>query len=781
MNEIKSMRKSNKKVFDLGNGNKKAQIFGAPVHYKDKSKNEWLDININVKQEQNWETEYCITENTFKAYFNDITDAENLTLASFDVDGNWINYKMVDANPDNFEILDNGIKYMNVYPSVDLEYIVSSRQLKENIIIKDETGILSGYSFTLKKQKDLVCTYYADKSIGILDKNYKKLFTIKAPFMYDANGVISYDVEWEIGKVEYNGVEYELLTLVPNQEWLNSEDRVYPICVDPTATLDYNDVEVQDAYVYEGLPNSNYGDRVYIEVEDDDPHDTDGWIQYETKLTNHTINSVNWNVYEEAGFEVLSSIRIYYKIYSSWNENLITDNNQPSYSSDYVSRTFYGFSWNSIDMTNIFTDWFDGVEDNNGFKMRMSSSGETMRFTSKDSTSTSLIHYLEIDYTSVDVISTTTLSTNVSLPTQYYNEFTSLTFNYDSSNNPNLDKYRIFIYDLDDNLIYDSGQIDVNIAPDTNVVHTLTSTITTVDSYKVQIQSITDDGVTGETSSLSSFYYFSVVDTPVVKYNKITIYGGTSTFDKIRVLSRELTNAEINSLAFTDEYTWDEYTTFYAEFNDNTDAGNIPSGTGAITKWKITRTKTGDPIAVTVAELDDLIQEFYDYRALKDEQYVYRLYGITSSEVIAPAQSEYITSDYYGWFLIDPDTDTVYKFDINLSSGTLNNDTDFTRYQTYTRTDAYSRGERDMISGQLTALFHDFETDDCGELVQTNEDLANFKTFVNSSVDKYLKDRRGRIWKVQTNGVPETQWNDALQEQVISVTFSYYESGDVFE
>ena len=48
--EITGLRKERSKVFDLGNGTKRAVFHCKPIHYKNGS-NEWNDINLNLREE----------------------------------------------------------------------------------------------------------------------------------------------------------------------------------------------------------------------------------------------------------------------------------------------------------------------------------------------------------------------------------------------------------------------------------------------------------------------------------------------------------------------------------------------------------------------------------------------------------------------------------------------------------------------------------------------------------------------------------------------------------
>lgn len=96
----------------------KATIYSAPINYKDEN-DEWKEIVTDLDTKVNWETEYCVEKNNFKTYFNDMTDPINPTLASFEYDGKWINYKMVDAEPEEIIVDKSKILWREVKPYID--------------------------------------------------------------------------------------------------------------------------------------------------------------------------------------------------------------------------------------------------------------------------------------------------------------------------------------------------------------------------------------------------------------------------------------------------------------------------------------------------------------------------------------------------------------------------------------------------------------------------------------------------------------------------------------
>ncbi|MCL2106995.1 MAG: DNRLRE domain-containing protein, partial [Oscillospiraceae bacterium] len=125
--------------------------------------------------------------------------------------------------------LSSAVVYENIFPGADLEYIVTPAKVKENIVIKQAQAEYI-YHFDLSLG-GLIPVPREDGSIALLksEDDEEPLFVLEAPYMYDAAGAVSFDVEMELSK---SG----LLTLTANTAWINDEQRVLPVVVDPTLT-----------------------------------------------------------------------------------------------------------------------------------------------------------------------------------------------------------------------------------------------------------------------------------------------------------------------------------------------------------------------------------------------------------------------------------------------------------------------------------------------------------------------------------------------------------------
>ncbi len=123
------------------------------------------------------------------------------------------------------------VRYSDVLGTADVEYLVTETGIKENIIL--DTVPSKGYfvSFTFTAP-GMTWNVNKDKSISFFNEKSKEVFTMQAPYMFDASGTVSEDVEVEV----YRSREGNIIKYTPSFEWLSDKNRVYPVTVDPSFT-----------------------------------------------------------------------------------------------------------------------------------------------------------------------------------------------------------------------------------------------------------------------------------------------------------------------------------------------------------------------------------------------------------------------------------------------------------------------------------------------------------------------------------------------------------------
>ncbi|MEA4826089.1 MAG: DNRLRE domain-containing protein, partial [Clostridium sp.] len=265
-------------------------------------------------------------------------------------------------NDEDKKILKNinsKIKYENIENKVNLEYNITSKKVKESIVLNEKVDN-PNFQFTLKA-KNLIAKLNKDKSISFYDnvENSKLIYTMEAPFMYDSKEEISKDIEVTL---EQKGNNYTL-NILPNKEWLDSADRGYPIVIDPTVETSQDINSIHDSYVAEGVPSSNYGGVEFLQVG-------------KGSVTGINRSYIYFDLPNISSSNIITKAYLYlwlnqsnltpnqidvHKVNSGWSSSSITWNNKPGFNSKIEEYAIvsgdaggYPFQW---DVTSIAKEW----------------------------------------------------------------------------------------------------------------------------------------------------------------------------------------------------------------------------------------------------------------------------------------------------------------------------------------------------------------------------------------------------------------------------------------
>lgn len=250
--ELINLRKRNEKHFLNEDGSIQALIYDEDIHYlKD---GVYEEIN-NTLVENN--DRFCNKMNDIQVSFSKCND-EN--LVAFKKDRHYIIMNIMGSNrvfnkelkKDNKIRKKGSISYLNIFDNVDLNYIILPNKIKENIIINDKTAIRDKIVFRI--MTDLELRLEDNKILSDSD------LVIDKSFMIDSNNVINDNLRYTLTKKDNM---YEL-TLSLDREWLENDDRKYPVFIDPTITT--KDKSLSDTYISRKNPTVNYGNDTNLKV-----------------------------------------------------------------------------------------------------------------------------------------------------------------------------------------------------------------------------------------------------------------------------------------------------------------------------------------------------------------------------------------------------------------------------------------------------------------------------------------------------------------------------------
>ena len=272
----------------------------------------------------------------------------------------------------------SSVRYQNVFASADIEYILTSNDVKENIIVKSPQ-ISYTYSFALSVQS-LTAELQETGEIVFRDIHTNEIkYHIPAPYMYDSLGSVSHDVEYSLETVS-NGY---VITITADSSWLNNAERAFPVTIDPTIQK----AIVFDTFISSANPTENYG------------YSSELWISPSRisllRCSMPTIPSgcqfyaANLYVYYYY-YSYITDGGLYagaYQVMHSWSENELTWNIAQPSSTTYISSTRLSTGYMSgargaysgspktasFDVTTAAASWYANPSSNFGIALKYQS------------------------------------------------------------------------------------------------------------------------------------------------------------------------------------------------------------------------------------------------------------------------------------------------------------------------------------------------------------------------------------------------------------------------
>ena len=285
-------------------------------------------------------------------------------------------------------VKDNAIRYNNVLPDVDYQYTIFGNSVKEDIILlQRDTAHSFRYllnTYGLKATLSGNTLYLYEEGT---DPEQDAVFVLEAPEMEDAVGEISFGVELQL---EESGEESTYaVTVSADSDWLDADDRVYPVRIDPTA-IQVGKSAIHVACAEQGSPNSVIGDNAYPYVGYDDGITSGNLAGFHSKHLNcRSYFAIDYDfsaLAEEpeivsAAFQVTQKTRWskgssefgLFGVEEPWQVGSLTWNNQLNYNHYFLdSRTASTTRGEalSFDVTEEVSAWINGTAENHGLVMK---------------------------------------------------------------------------------------------------------------------------------------------------------------------------------------------------------------------------------------------------------------------------------------------------------------------------------------------------------------------------------------------------------------------------
>lgn len=420
--EVIDRREETVKHFRTEDGSFTAVQYNVPVHEKDEN-GEWQDIDNTLSASG---SEYA-TSNARVKFAKKTTGNETLFTLH---DGNRkITMSLSGANkkvasqvtntrtefPEDatqlqklmtLDKLSSKILYPDILDGVDLEYVVNSCNIKENIIVKERAD---SYSYTFEIQlNNLEAVLCEDGSVAISDPDTDEIvYTIPKGYMFDADGEYSDTVTYTLtngGNGKYS------LTVTADAEWINDEGRALPVTVDPPINSTAYTSGIVDTYVDSDNPSASYSSFSYLASGTGSVGQE--FISYwkinslPTIPVNSFIVSAEFSLYCQdyrvhSGNE--TSVRIgAYRVTTDWDSSMTWTNASVCTSTaliDYADVNAESESqYVSWDITRLYKQWNDGTANYGIALARMKQGSSDALFASSETTNDPrlMIHYRDM-------------------------------------------------------------------------------------------------------------------------------------------------------------------------------------------------------------------------------------------------------------------------------------------------------------------------------------------------------------------------------------------------
>ncbi len=259
--EIEEDRGAFSKFFMQDDRSKLAVVMQTPMHYQD-DQGDWQDIDntlVNTKDSLGNE----ILEN--KA--GDVTLQLPKVLTADETvnvmkDDYQVSFKIKDVVQDSDGLVEetssdedlyeidvvaqsletisekSTVTYEEIADNTDVKFDVLPGTVKESIIINDKSAIQTLYAYEIIAQ-GLTAELLEDNSIKFYAADGTVIFTMPTPYMLDSAEEPGFSSDIQIEFEDLGNGEYAL-SYIPDEDWINSSERVYPIIIDPTISTQPN-------------------------------------------------------------------------------------------------------------------------------------------------------------------------------------------------------------------------------------------------------------------------------------------------------------------------------------------------------------------------------------------------------------------------------------------------------------------------------------------------------------------------------------------------------------
>ncbi|SJZ89598.1 DUF6531 domain-containing protein [Anaerorhabdus furcosa] len=250
-NEIIEKRTENTKTYQIDEKTFVTDVYFEPVHKEIEGQFEEIDLTLQTPP-----TTYSLIDQTKFAingegYYDIAFYRDEERLARITNEGGFsLEMKLPESNTSDIRMDGNTIQYFNVKEGIDVLYSLSSTKVKSNVLLTKPLN-----SNRIAEVIDIGDLEFRQEGTTIyLEKEGEVEFVIETPYLMDNVGVTSEQLTLEV--IRLSSTEIEVTTIF-DQNWVNAEERAFPIAIDPIITPRSNqtvDVTTSTVRSWGGMP-----------------------------------------------------------------------------------------------------------------------------------------------------------------------------------------------------------------------------------------------------------------------------------------------------------------------------------------------------------------------------------------------------------------------------------------------------------------------------------------------------------------------------------------------
>jgi hypothetical protein len=311
----------------------------------------------------------------------------------------------------------------------------------------------------------------------------------------------------------------------------------------------------------------------------------------------------------------------------------------------------------------------------------------------------------------------------------------------------------------------------------------------------IWVQRITDDGGLYPSDTLypsDALYPLASTSTTVTTFNGAIVLGnglihGVTIFGqqicKYMWLENAILSAEtIASIMASETYepTWSDDTYMLANFTEDLNAGTLDTQ-----GYSIYRETGVEPSYLHVCENPVTTRAMFDYGSPSQTPVTYSVF-LQGQDVYInePLFSQTYTPVFWDWSVLEctKDSNGIYHvlhefiFSDNVSSGAMSNNNSPNIMQNFTPYPLIQQPSANYRSGTLNAYIGHVDTIK-NKYIDDTELADSIYALSVSTNHKFLKDRKGNIWKIQTSAATTMQVGDLYREQPYAVSMQWAQVG----